>query len=171
MRPLKAAVTTYAFFTFQSKPIKNGQQRMAKMGLQQEIHFESGLLTVDARGEFSLEEAKQAFLEMLAAVAQYHAEKVLFDGRNLKGTPEHIERFYYGYFAAIETMKLIAQYPMRRAPRFAYLINAPLRDPRRYGETVAVNLGMTVKTFETPEEAFEWLELTPPNKKPDADDL
>ena len=32
------------------------------MGLQQEIHFESGLLTVDAAGEFSLEEAKQAFL-------------------------------------------------------------------------------------------------------------
>jgi hypothetical protein len=30
---------------------------------------------------------------------------------------------------------------------------------------------MTVKTFETPEEAFEWLELTPPNKKPDADDM
>ena len=136
------------------------------MSIRQEMHFESGVLKVDARGEFSLEEAKQAFLDMLAAVAQYHAEKVLFDGRNLKGKPEHIERFYYGYFAAIETMKLIAEYPMRRAPRFAYLINA-----RRYGETVAVNLGMTVKTFETPEEALEWLEHTPPNKKRDADDM
>ena len=140
------------------------------MSLQQEIHFESGVLTVDARGEFSLEEAKRAFLEMLLAVAQYQAEKVLFDGRTLKGKPEQIERFYYGYFAATETMKLMARYPMRRAPRFAYLINEPLRDPQRYGETVAANLGMTVKTFETPEEAFEWLELTPPNK-PDADDL
>ncbi len=139
------------------------------MGLQQEIHFESGLLTVDAKGEFSLEEAKRAFLEMLAAVAQYQAEKVLFDGRDLKGQPEHIERFYYGYFAATETIKLMARYPMYRAPRFAYLINEPLRDARRYGETVALNLGMTVKTFETPEEAVEWLNLTPPNK-PDADD-
>ena len=141
------------------------------MGWQQEIHFVSGLLTVDARGEFSLEEAKQAFLKMLAAVVQYQAEKILFDGRNLKGKPEHIERFYYGYFAAIETIKLMAQYPMRRAPRFADLINEPLRDPRRYGETVAVNLGMTVKTFASPEEAFEWLDLTPPNKKPDAGDM
>ena len=140
------------------------------MSLQQEIHFESGLLTIDARGEFSLEEAKRAFLEMLAAVAQYQAEKVLFDGRNLKGQPEHIERFYYGYFAATETIKLMARYPMYRAPRFAYLINEPLRDPRRYGETVAVNLGMTIKTFETPEEAFNWLDLTPPSK-PDADDI
>ena len=143
---------------------------MKKMGLQQKIHFGSGILTVDATGEFSLEEAKQAFLEMLAAVAQYQAEKVLFDGRNLKGKPEHIERFYYGYFAAIETVKVMAKYPMRRAPRFAYLINEPLRDPRRYGETVALNLGMTVKTFETPEEAFEWLELTSPNK-PEAEDI
>ena len=141
------------------------------MSIQQKMHFQSGLLNIDARGEFSLEDAKQAFLEMLAAVAQYQAETVLFDGRNLKGKPEHIERFYYGYFAAIETVKLMAKYPMRRAPRFAYLINEPLRDPRRYGETVAVNLGMTVKTFETPEEALEWLEHTPPNKKRDADDM
>jgi hypothetical protein len=133
------------------------------MSILQEMHFESGLLNVVARGEFSLEEAKRAFLEMLGAVAQYRAEKVLFDGRNLKGKPERIERFYYSYFAATETNRLIAEYRMPRAPRFAYVMNEPLRDPRRYGETVAMNRGMTVKTFETPEEAFKWLELTPPN--------
>ena len=128
------------------------------------MQFESGLLNVVATGEFSLEEAKRAFLEMLGAVAQYQAEKVLLDGRNLKGKPEHIERFYYGYFAATETNRLIAEHRMPRAPRFAYVMNEPLRDPRRRGETVAVNRGMTVKTFETPEEAFKWLDLTPPNK-------
>jgi hypothetical protein len=134
------------------------------MSIKQEMHFESGLLRVDARGEFSLEEAKRAFLEMLGAVAQYQAEKVLFDGRNLKGKPERIERFYYGYFAATETNRLMAEYRMPHAPRFAYVMNEPLRDPRRYGQTVAVNRGMTVKTFETPEEAFAWLEPTPPTK-------
>src|SRR6476646_7077610 len=130
------------------------------MGLQQEIHFESGLLTIDARGEFSLEEAKRAFLEMLAAVAQYQAEKVLFDGRKLKGQPEHIERFYYGYFAATETINLVARSRIPKDPRFAFVIHEPLRDPRRFGETVALNRGMSVKTFETPEEASEWLGLT-----------
>ena len=137
------------------------------MSIMQEIHFESGLLKVDARGEFSLEEAKRAFLEMLGAVAQYQAEKILFDGRKLKGEPTHIERFYYGYFAATETFNLLAKHRMPRVPRFAYVINEPLRDPQRYGETVAVNRGMRVKTFVTPEEAFEWLGLTLP-KKPDA---
>ena len=63
------------------------------MSIGQEMRFESGVLRVDARGEFSLEEAKRAFLDMLGAVAQYRAEKVLFDGRNLKGKPERIERF------------------------------------------------------------------------------
>lgn len=128
------------------------------MSIRQEMHFESGVLKVDAWGEFSLEEAKRAFLEMLEAVAQHQAEKVLFDGRNLKGEPARIERFFYGYFAATEIISLIAMKRIRQAPQFAYVMNEPLRDPQKYGETVAVNRGMNVKTFDTLEEAFEWLE-------------
>ena len=137
------------------------------MAIRQEMHFESGVLNVEASGEFSLEEAKRTFLEMLQAVVQYQAAKVLFDGRNLKGEPAHIERFYYGYFAATESIHLMTQYGMSQAPQFAYVIKEPLRDPGRYGETVAVNRGMNVKTFETLEEALEWLAVTP-RDKPDA---
>jgi hypothetical protein len=134
------------------------------MSIRQELQFESGLLKVEARGDFSLEEAKRAFLAMLEAVAQYRAEKILFDGRNLTGTPEHIERFFYGYFAATETIHLIAKCGLPRPPRFAYVMHEPLRDPRRYGESVAANRGMIVKTFGTPDEASQWLELTPPSE-------
>ena len=137
------------------------------MSIQQEIHFESGLLTVAARGEFSLEEVQRAFLEMLGAAAQYKAKTVLFDGRKLKGEPELVERFYYGEFAATETMRLFNEH--RICPRFAYVIHQPLRDPERFGETVAVNRGMIVKTVETPQEAFEWLNLTPAKKPAAAD--
>lgn len=143
--------------------------RCEQMSILQEMHFESGLLNVVARGEFSLEEAKRAFLEMLGAVAQYRAEKVLFDGRNLKGKPEFFERFYYGAFAANQIINLFNEHRMPRTPQFAYVIHEPLRDPQRFGEIVAVNRGMIVKTFETPEEAFEWLEINPA-KKPDAAD-
>ena len=38
------------------------------MGIQQKMHFESGLLRVDASGEFSLEDSKQAFREKLEVV-------------------------------------------------------------------------------------------------------
>lgn len=61
---------------------------------------ESGLLNVDAMGEFSLKEAKRIFLEMLEAVALHKTMKVLFDGRKLIGKPDIMERFYYGEFAA-----------------------------------------------------------------------
>jgi hypothetical protein len=125
------------------------------MSIQQKMHFQSGLLNVDASGEFSLEDAKQAFLEMLGAVAQYKAEKILFDGRNVKGKPEDMERFYYGEFAARETQRMVVEHKI--VPRFAYVINEPLRDKTRLGETVAVNRGMIVKVFETPEDAIEWL--------------
>ena len=103
--------------------------RLEEMSIRQNMHFQSELLIVDASGEFSLEDAKQAFLEMLEAVAQHKAEKILFDAREVKGRPEDLERFYYGEFAARETHR----------------------------ETVAVNRGMNVKTFETPEDAIEWL--------------
>ena len=42
-------------------------------------------------------------------------------------------------------------------PRFAYILHAPLGDPARLEETVAVNRGMILKVFENPEDAIEWL--------------
>jgi hypothetical protein len=132
------------------------------MSIRQEIRFESGVLKVQAQGEFSLREAKRAFLELLEAVVEHHAEKVLLDGRKVKGTPREFERFLYGEFAAHETMSLV--YEHRIVPRFAYVLDEPLRDPGRYGEIVAVNRGMIIKTCETLEEAFEWLGLSPPVK-------
>lgn len=132
------------------------------MSISQKMHFESGLLNVEATGAFSLDEAERAFLEMLGAVAQYQAKKVLLDGRTVKGKPGDWERFCYGEFAAKETRRLFKEHGT--APQFAYVIKEPLRDPRRFGETVAINRGMNMKVFETLEEAFEWLEPTPANK-------
>ena len=125
------------------------------VGIQQNMHFESGLLWVGAIGDFSLEDAEQAFLEMLEAVAQHKAEQILFDGRHVKGNPKDIERFYYGEFAARETRRIVVEHNI--VPRFGYVLHEPLRDPARLGETVAVNRGMLIKVFAVPEDAFEWL--------------
>ena len=129
------------------------------MSIRQQMRFESGLLKVEASGEFSLEETQRAFMEMLRAVAQYQGEKVLLDGRNVKGEPREFERFLYGEFAAQATRKLTYEHGI--FPWFAYVVHEPLLDPDRYGETVARNRGMMIKVFETLEEAMEWLGLTP----------
>src|SRR5688572_27499692 len=113
------------------------------MSIQQNMHFESGLLHVDASGEFSLEDAKQVFREMLEVVVQHKAEKILFDGRNVKGKPKDMEHFHYAEFVARETHRIVDAHKI--VPRFAYVMHEPLRDPRNYGETVAVNRGMNVK--------------------------
>ena len=72
------------------------------MSIQQNMHFESGLLSVEASGDFSLENAKQAFLGILRLLPTIRPEKILFDGRTVIGKPRDMERFYYGEFAATE---------------------------------------------------------------------
>lgn len=116
-----------------------------------------GLLSVVVTGEFSFTEAKNSFLDIVDAVAQNRSEKVLFDGRQITGNPEVIERFIYGQFTA-ETCRNVL-YRMELYPNFAYVLEKPVLDPGRFGEMVAANRGMLVKAFESLEEALGWLEF------------
>jgi hypothetical protein len=133
------------------------------MSLKLEISPESGFLRVGALGKFSLKEAKRSFLEMLDAVAQYNVKKVLFDGRRIAGHPETMERFYYGAFAA-QAVKKYSDRGVSRDTQFAYVLERPVLDPGRFGETVAVNRGMHVKAFDNLEDAIGWLGIAPADK-------
>jgi len=119
------------------------------------MHLHLGLLNVVAGGEFTLQDAKQAFLEMFGAVVRHKAERILLDGRNVQGNPKGMERFYYSEFAARETRRIVVEHKLH--PRFAYVIHVPLRDPAKFGETVAVNRGMILRGFEMLQDATEWL--------------
>jgi hypothetical protein len=121
-----------------------------------QIQPESDLLNAVITGEFSLEEAKRTFLEILEAAAHLKSKKVLIDGRTLAGKPEVIERFYYGHYAA-ETVMSYEDRGVRAGTPFAYVLHEPVLDPKRFGEMVAVNRYMNVKAFENPEEALKWL--------------
>ena len=124
--------------------------------MRQDMRPDSGLLRVCATGRFSLDEAQRAFVEMMDAVALHKTERVLVDGRSIKGNPRTMERFYYGEFAA----GTVARYQDRGvslATRFAYVLNEPVLDPKRFGETVAVNRCMRLKVFGNLEEAIKWL--------------
>ncbi len=137
------------------------------MGMILEIRSTRQVLQAEAKGRFSLKEANRTYVDMLEAIAQNKARKVFFDGRALTGEPKFIERFYYGKFAADEVFKLLH----RRAcpvPQFAYVLKEPLLDPQKFGETVAQNRGMNVRTFDNLEDALVWLGI-PLGNKPDAD--
>jgi hypothetical protein len=124
-----------------------------------EVRPERGLLYVTVTGQFALVHAQRKFLRILDAVDQNNATKVLFDGRAVTGNPEAIERFWYGEFAAEAVNRYMIEGAIRRTPQFAYVLHEPVLDPKRFGETVAVNRGMWVKAFDNLEEARKWLRL------------
>jgi len=113
------------------------------------------ILGVKLAGEFNLDEAQNAFLGVLESVRREHTDKVLVDGTGMTGEPETFQRFLYAAFAAMAVSDF--KDPSMRMPKFAYALKPPLLDPERFGETVAVNRGMNVKTFETVQEARDWL--------------
>ena len=138
------------------------------MNMVLQMSAESGCLRVEASGKFSLAEAKSKFLEILEAVERHKAGKVLFDGRGLKGNLGTIERFYYGAFAA----RAAAEYAVRNrcaSPEFAYVLQVPVLDPHRFGEVVAANRGLRVRTFDNLNDACAWLGLAVAGS-PDAGD-
>ncbi|HTH38130.1 MAG TPA: hypothetical protein VL572_09195 [Pyrinomonadaceae bacterium] len=118
-------------------------------------------LHVVAAGEFSLDEAKRTFLEMLDAIQKLGIRKVLFDGRDITGEPLLIERFYYGQFAAEHVSNLTEHGWEGEEPQFAYVLTEPVLDWLRFGEMVMRNRGVNGRAFDNTEEAVAWLELGP----------
>jgi hypothetical protein len=139
------------------------------VSIKLEVCPDSGFLRVGAVGEFSLGEARRTFLEMLEAVALHKVSKVLFDGRGVAGEPATIERFYYSEFAAQAVAEFADRGMLSRATKFGYVLEEPMLDPERFGETVAVNRGMCLKVFDNLQDARGWLEILP-TSKPDASD-
>ena len=127
---------------------------------------ESGFLRARVTGSFSLSEAQRTFIEILEAVARTKVKKVLLDGRGIAGNPELIERFYYGEFAAHAVWDF-TDHGVSHGTRFAYVLEVPVLDPGRFGETVAVNRGMFVKIFDNEQDALAWLRI-PQASKPAA---
>ena len=128
------------------------------MELTIQIESDRGLLCATYSGEFSLPEAEITFHEILDGLVKHKLKKVLIDGRQLTGNLQPLERFYYGKYVADAVAHAVNRNKIE-VPRFAYVLQKPMLDPNRFGETVAVNRGMRVKTFEKIEQAEWWLDV------------
>jgi hypothetical protein len=117
-----------------------------------------GLLTVTYSGDFSPAAAEGSFLDLLDTLVEHNLRKVLIDGRQLIGNPELLERFYYSTFVAQAVNRTVNRTGCA-VPTFAYVLEKPMLDPDRFGETVAVNRGMRVKAFDNLQQARWWLGL------------
>ena len=130
-------------------------------GLTLTIGPRDRVLYVSVAGEFSLDEAKRTFRGIIESIRANRSEKVYFDGRRIVGSPEVIERFYYGEYVADEVNALENSAEYEGSPQFAYVLNEPVLDPQRLGETVALNRGVNVKAFNNTQDAIAWLGVEP----------
>jgi len=129
------------------------------MSLTANISPEEGFLFVHVTGTFSLEDSKDIVTRIFDSLVLNPSGKVLVDFREATGEPGMVERF-------LHAMHLVGELNSRtpvvaRSTRFAYLGKRPMVDPNRFGESVAINNGVTAKVTEDPEEALMWLGLHP----------
>jgi hypothetical protein len=117
------------------------------------------VLIVRVEGEFELEEAKRNVVGIVASIDEHDSDKILIDGRGVSGNPTLIERFYYGEFVAEVVRQRRERSIEEKSHRFAYLLHEPTLDPLRFGETVMVNRGVTMKAVDNLDEAAKWLGL------------
>jgi hypothetical protein len=121
------------------------------MSISLKFELREEFLHCRASGEFSFEDACMVIQEVLAESAQRGALKVLVDCLRMGGSPTMVERYAMSEFLASKVVEL------KRFPRLAFLGKEPLVDPNRFGELVATNRGVQMKTVEQMEDALNWL--------------
>lgn len=139
------------------------------MSMRTKIVAKPHHLLVQVSGEYSLEEAKLSFLDLVDAIKKHMLGNVLYDGRELAGKPRLLERFYYGHFVAESIQDLKDRGWNGPELRFAYVLKEPVLHEQRLGEATAVSRGMNVKVFDNLNEAVVWLMPDLPPSKPTPD--
>lgn len=127
------------------------------MSMTTSIIAERLSIHVNLSGEYSLEEAQSSFLEIIGAVKENKLGSVLIDGRQMTGQPRLLDRFFYGHFVAEAVQDLTNRGWDGPELRFAYVLEGPMIDRSRLGETTAISRGMNVRVFDNINEAVVWL--------------
>jgi hypothetical protein len=116
-------------------------------------------LFVKASGQFQgLKEMKEGTVDALNVAVEKRLHKIIFDGRDVKGTVTMsvMDRFIYGVFLAEKTLDMIIN---ENAPllRLAVVLEKPLCGSDKFVEIVARNRGIPLKFTDSLVDAFEWL--------------
>lgn len=125
------------------------------MAMTVQLNNEPEYLRATLAGEFSLDEAKRTFFDIVEAARRLGIDRIVIDGLAVTGVPQFLERFDYAQFTA--ELSVLLSIREGFTGRFAYVMRIPLKDPGQFGETVAVNRGMNVKVFDNLEDAVRWL--------------
>ncbi len=142
---------------------KSGATRNEKMGLDYKIELQSGYLLMTCEGHFEPSLIGEFTDRVIEACKNYQPSQFLVDYRHVEGEMSTLDRYNLGVIAAKKYLdeKLAGKISNCR---FAFVGNHPLVDPKKFGETVAVNRGLNVKVFTEIKEALAWLGVVPPGE-------
>lgn len=113
-------------------------------------------LVFHIQGHFEMEGLGAVLDQMIDAVAQTQALRVLVDATAVTGEPSVWQRFQFAVLFAERFLKARAK-NIIPISHFALVGKEPLLDPKRLGEKVAQNRGLPVRIFTSEVEALEWL--------------
>lgn len=134
------------------------------MSMDLEFFSKDGHLHVRVLGEFTLEDANDALLNMLDEVKSRQATRVLVDCLELEGGISIVERFMHSDFGSEALEKKMGE-GLPPSVRFAYVMKGAFWENNEFSERVAVNRGVNVKNFDDERDARQWLALEDPLEK------
>jgi len=122
------------------------------MTIDFKMEKKDGYLLVTCQGPYAGEGLRDVHQQALDFAIAEGLGAILVDTTGLHGhSPTRMDRFGFG--EAIAEM----QRRSRSSVWIAFVGKAPIVDPGRFGETVAVNRGGLAKVFEDTDEAVAWI--------------
>lgn len=102
-------------------------------------------------GQVSMEQAMELVTAAITFARSLHIRKLLVDTFNLTGfkSPDVVTRYFYIHDWARAAGGVV---------RLALVARPEMIDPRKFGSTVAANVGFIADVFTTEEEALNWLQ-------------
>lgn len=125
-----------------------------EMSIEIEVIEESQWVRLVCRGKFETEAFKSVIRRGIQESDDRRQPHVLFDARELAGTPTTIQRYEIATFAADHYIRRQPATPMR----FSLLLDPKVIDPEGFGQTVARNRGVPVLVTADEREAMAFLE-------------
>jgi hypothetical protein len=142
-------------------PLSHPASQEAKtMAMDLKIEPQPGYLRLTFVGFFESSLIDQITGQAMEACEKHQPSKMLVDNRQVEGQMSTMDRYN---LASVFAKKYLDGKLAKKIPgcRFAFVGNHPLVDPKRFGETVAVNRGIDLKVFTEMKEALAWLETDP----------
>jgi hypothetical protein len=130
------------------------------MALTTKTELRKEYLYVLVEGEFEYLSSIQSTDAILEACARHQTTKALIDFRGVTGKIIDIERFHYAEVSTDKYNKLLAAGVVKPC-RFVWIGKPPQLDPKKLGESVALNRGLILRVTPDLEHAFVFLGVKP----------